>query len=47
MTDREQALINARAKTLRELLKRIFYGSWQRGIDDQVVFEKIDELENK
>lgn len=47
MTERERALINARSCTLRELLNRIFYGSWQPGVDDQVVFEKIEELENK
>ena len=41
---RTDLLKSSRDQTIREILTRIFYGEWTPGVDDQVVFEKLEEL---
>jgi hypothetical protein len=43
--EREKALEVYRKMTLSDLLKARFYGSYVAGVIEQVIFEKVKELE--
>jgi len=45
--DREDVLARYRARELKDLLEMRFFGSYVSGLIEEVIFEKVEELEEE